>query len=101
MSLWRAKRGPVFTRGRAVHAIVGWGTVLGFGLVGHLVYNDLYGATSFGWAVVVAVGIGWELATPIISKFTNWKHPFGDAIDMLAYTAGATVGALPIWLMTP
>lgn len=91
MTLFKMKKCPVFTRGRAQHAVFG---VVATMLPGWLFHSTL--AAGFGLLVTWIFAILWELLTARLAERFKWGHPFGDMIDLIAYVVGGTAGFIAI-----
>lgn len=91
--MWfKAKDGPLLTVNRLQHFLVG-ALAVAFG-------------AHWGQAgmIVAIIGVSvaafaWEALTHVLAKFANWKHPYGDLVDYLAFLTGALVVAVVILTM--
>ncbi len=99
MTLYRPKKGPVFTRGRLQHLLAGALGTLAGGLLAKVAGGTFYDGATAGASIISVFGAAWEAATPVIARHTRWKHPWGDTIDFLSYQAGVWIVALPVGLI--
>ncbi len=88
MRLWRPKRGPVLTWGRATHLLVGTAVPTLAWLAG--------GYEALGWACAgtLLAACVWEIATPITGRWFSWVHRWGDVVDLLAFALGVCAAGL-------
>ena len=90
MTIWRPKSGRVCTWRRLLHLLVGlvvpW---VAFRIGG-------YGALGFAcWGMVIVAG-AWEAFTPTLAVPFRWPHPWGDVIDLAAFSSGVSVTGLTL-----
>lgn len=82
MRLWRPKRGPVLTWGRAAH--------LSIGILVPSVARAIGGYEALGWACAgtLVAAVAWEAITPALAGPMGWVHRWGDVVDLAAFALG-------------
>ena len=99
MTIFAPKKGPIATIGRLKHIGVGVGVTALAGF-GSLIFGGSFYDGATGGAVLSSlIGGAWETLTPVVAKETKWRHPWGDAIDFLAFQLGAVLVAMPAALI--
>lgn len=93
MTFMRMKKCPVLTRGRGQHAAFG---IFVTALPGVIFRSPT--AAGLGLLFAWVFAMAWEFSTPWLAKkfFVTWAHPFGDAIDLIAYIVGGTVAFITV-----
>lgn len=88
MILWRSKRGPTLTPGRAAHLLAG--------LLVPIAARSVGGYEAMGWAcAVMLVGACvWEILTVRLARWLHWAHGYGDVVDLGFFSLGVTIAAL-------
>lgn len=86
--IWKPKDGGTVSPGRLLHsllaAFVVWWAGVRFG----------YGGAAWGLCAVLAGGILWEVATPVLGRWFGWAWLHGDLLDLVAFIVGGLVGSL-------
>lgn len=85
--IFRPKRSPVLTRGRAAHLLIGFAVPAGSWLA--------WGYEGQAWATI-AVAIGgsaWEAGSTLLAERFGWAHRYGDIVDLCAFLLGALIAA--------
>jgi len=84
MPIFKAKQGPILSRGRLLHFLESAVLVAIGGAIWH------YEGVAWVTLAVIVLGFGWELS----NRWTKGWHQFADYLDFVAFVIGAVASGL-------